>query len=490
MKKILSIASVAILTASTLFAGVTGNAKVAFGYDTTSKEYGFKNSTGFEVDLDLATFNYPEAKAEDAEAAETPDVYAGIKASMNVKLADKKAGNATIKKNGLDQNTSEGTDIWTDKSAIGLGVFFDVAEAYVAGKDWKVSILETQGAPDYAKSAIETKTDYVKDIFGNPYDKKYVPVTYKVSSKKAAGLTVTVKDWTVSAGLAGVKDDNKALNYNAYIQTPGFAFADEQVKLQVAAIASGSEKTNKTKTEYNESTKKYETAITTKGNEAYDAMGASAKIAFENDAFKVSTASDFGMKKERVDNKKWKIGMDAAANFTISPVAVDIYFKNEDLSGSDFGKNTLLSAKTVVDLNAFEVPVALTVTGKDLVNSQDLSLKAAFNITEALSADATVGYVIDTKKLSTSANIAYTVDAFTAKAGVAYSTIVKAKDSNVLSATASVESSALIPGATLALTYGKDSADNDMNFLKGQSQAGKAKPQNFGAITASCKIAF
>ena len=482
MKKILSIASVAILTASTLFAGVTGNAKVAFGYDTTSKAYGFKNSTGFDVDLDLATFNYPEAKAEDAEAAETPDVYAGIKASMNVKLANKK---------DADANTSKGTTIWKKGGPqVGLGVFFDVAEAYVAGKDWKVSILGTQGAPDYAKSAIDTKTSYVKDVFGNVYDEKDVAVSYKVASNDAPGVTVTVKDWTVSAGLAGVKDDNKALNYNAFIQTPEFAFADEQIKLQVAAIASGSEVTDKTETKYNETSKKYETATTTDGNKAYDAMGASAKVAFENDAFKVSAASDFGMKKERVDNAKWKIGMDAAANFAISPVAVDVYFKNEDLSGSDFGKNTLLSAKTVVDLNAFEVPVSLTVTGKDLVNSQDLSLKAAFNITEALSADATVGYVIDTKKLSTSANIAYTVDAFTAKAGVAYSTIIKTDDSNVLSATASVESSALIPGATLALTFGKDSADNDMNFLKGQSQAGKAKPQNFGAITASCKIAF
>ena len=150
----------------------------------------------------------------------------------------------------------------------------------------------------------------------------------------------------------------------------------------------------------------------------------------------------------------------------------------------------MLSAQVAVDLKAFEVPVAFTFTGKDLVNKQDLSVKAAFNITEELSADATVGYVIsgdDAKKLSTSANIAYAVDAFTAKAGVAYSTIIETEKSNVLSATASIETAALVPGATLALTYGTDSADNDMNFLKGQSAGAD---QNFGAITASCKIAF
>ena len=446
MKKILSIALVALLAASTVFAGFSGNAKVAFGYDTTSKVYGFKNSTSVDVNVDLVT-------AEADEKAEG-DVYAGIKASIAVKLGNLKG--------------SKGDAIWNgDDYKLGIGTFVDFAEAYVAGEGWKVSILGTQGAPDYAKSAIDTKKSDVKDIFGNKYDTKDVAVSYSVASNKAPGVTAEVKGFKASFGLLGDANDSKKLNYNAFVETPAFAFADGAVSAQFAAIASG---------------KEADTSATP-AKAAYDALGASAKASYENDTFKASFGTDFGAKKERVDGAKFVFGLDAAANFVVDPVTFNVYYKNEDFSKSDKTAH-LLSANAIVDLKAFDVPVAFTFTGKDLVNKQDLSVKAAFNITEELSADATVGYVIKDKKVSTKANVAYAADAFTAKAGVAYSTVIDAKKS-VLSATASVSSSAIIPGATLALEYGTDSADNDMNFLKDQATA-----QNFGAITASCKISF
>ena len=445
MKKILSIALVALLAASTVFAGFSGNAKVAFGYDTTSKVYGFDNSTSVDVNVDLVT-------AEADKKAEG-DVYAGIKASIAVKLGNLKG--------------SKGDAIWNgDDYKLGIGSFVDFAEAYVAGEGWKVSILGTVGAPDYAKSAIDTKKSDVKDIFGNKYDTKNVAVSYTVAANKAPGVTAEVKGFKASFGLLGDANDSKKLNYNAFVETPAFAFADGAVSAQFAAIASGKE------------------AVTgTTPANAYDALGASAKASYENDTFKASFGTDFGAKKERVDGAKFVFGLDAAANFVVDPVTFNVYYKNEDFSKSEKTAH-LLSANAIVDLKAFDVPVSFTFTGKDLVNKQDLSVKAAFNITEELSADATVGYVIKDKKVSTKANVAYAADAFTAKAGVAYSTVIDAEKS-VLSATASVSSSAIIPGATLALEYGTDSADNDMNFLKDQATA-----QNFGAITASCKISF
>ena len=448
MKKILSIALVALLAASTVFAGFSGNAKVAFGYDTTSKVYGFKNSTSVDVNVDLVT-------AEADKKAEG-DVYAGIKASIAVKLGNNKKDDANVK-------------IWNEdnKYKLGIGAFVDFAEAYVAGDGWKVSILGTVGAPDYAKSAIDTKKSDVKDIFGNAYDTKNVAVSYKVAANKAPGVTAEVKGFKASLGLLGDANDSKKLNYNAFVETPAFAFADGAVSAQFAAIASG---------------KEADTSATP-AKAAYDALGASAKASYENDTFKASFGTDFGAKKERVDGAKFVFGLDAAANFVVDPVTFNVYYKNEDFSKSDKTAH-LLSANAIVDLKAFDVPVAFTFTGKDLVNKQDLSVKAAFNITEELSADATVGYVIKDKKVSTKANVAYAADAFTAKAGVAYSTVIETEKS-VLSATASVSSSAIIPGATLALEYGTDSADNDMNFLKDQATA-----QNFGAITASCKISF
>ena len=470
MKKILSIALVALLAASTVFAGFSGNAKVALGYDTTSKDYGFKNSNSFDVNVDLAT--------AEAETKGEGDVYVGIKASVKATLGNYEVADLT-------GNKTCGTQIWNKKgSAMGLGVFFDVAEAYVAGQDWKVSITGTQGAPDFAKSAIDTKKDWVKDIFGNPYDRKDVAVSYKVAGNDAAGVTATYKDWTASFGLSGNVGKAKEVNYNAFVKTPNFAFAEDAVKVQIAAIASGSKESTSDKITYVEATGKYNVEKDGKVTKAYDAFGASAKVAFENDTLKGSVAADFGAKKNREDNAKFELGLDAAANFVISPVTVDVYYA---IKANDI--ENLLSAKASLDLNAFDVPVSFTFTGKDLVNKQDLAVKAAFNITEELSADATVGYVIKSKELSTSANIAYAVDAFTAKAGVAYSTVIETEKSNVLSATASIETAALVPGATLALEYGTDSKDNDMNFLKDQAGS-SVKNQNFGAITASCKIAF
>ena len=449
MKKILSIALVALLAASTVFAGFSGNAKVAFGYDSKDGKYGFDNSVSFDVDYEIAS-------AEVEKVAEG-DVYAGIKASMALKVGNLKGTTADAKIYQKD-----------GKSDMGIGLFFKMAEAYVAGDGWKVSILGSQDAPDYAKSAIDTKEDKVKDIFGNETgDTKDVAVSYKVAANKAAGVTAEVKGFKASLGLVGYKDDSKKLNYNAFVETPSFAFADGAVSAQFAAIASG---------------KEADTSATP-AKAAYDALGASAKASYENDTFKASFGTDFGAKKERVDGAKFVFGLDAAANFVVDPVTFNVYYKNEDFSKSDKTAH-LLSANAIVDLKAFDVPVAFTFTGKDLVNKQDLSVKAAFNITEELSADATVGYVIKDKKVSTKANVAYAADAFTAKAGVAYSTVIETEKS-VLSATASVSSSAIIPGATLALEYGTDSADNDMNFLKDQATA-----QNFGAITASCKISF
>ena len=61
MKKILSIALVALLVASTAFAGFSGKAKLSLGYDTESESYGFSKGKEFSVDLDVAS--------ETAEAA-------------------------------------------------------------------------------------------------------------------------------------------------------------------------------------------------------------------------------------------------------------------------------------------------------------------------------------------------------------------------------------------------------------------------------------
>ena len=49
MKKILTVALVALLAAGTAFAGFSGNANIKLGYDFTSGKYGFEKGTGFDV---------------------------------------------------------------------------------------------------------------------------------------------------------------------------------------------------------------------------------------------------------------------------------------------------------------------------------------------------------------------------------------------------------------------------------------------------------
>jgi len=453
MKKILSIALVALLAGSA-FAAFTGSATLGLGYNFEDDTYGFSNSNKFDLDFELATAS--------AEKVAEGDVYASIKANFAVVLVDG------------DDKTSEYSDGM--KLADKLFAVIKLSEAKVAGENWYVSIKETSSNVDFAKSAIDTRT-IKKDTddfdFGlYDYDEA---VTYKATYDKAPGFEAGYADYVIGAGFKGVnKAGDKDFGYNLFIATPEYDF--DVVTLKLAASAS--DKYNSKKVEADKIAN----------------VGVSAKVGFATDAFSGFVASDLGF--ENLGTENWKaednFKADVAANFAISPVTVDAYYatyvktaENKETKKVDYTKD-LLSVQAKVDLNDFDVPVALTVAGKDLVNTQDISLKAEFAVTEQVSLDAKVGYVIKTKKLYTEGNVKYAADAFTLKAGMKYSTVIETEKSNILSATASIESSVLIPGATLKLEYAK--GDNTMNFLKDQTAS--EAPQNFGKINASCKIAF
>ena len=175
MKKILSIALVALLVAGTAFAGFSGKAKLSLGYNTETKSYGFSNGQEFSVDLDVAS--------ETAEAKGEGEVFAGVKATLSLKAADIIGENPAI-------------FVKSGAADVGFGLFLSLKEAYVAGQDWKVSITGTQKGPDFAKSAIDyVFDDYGKDAFGNKleawWNENYKPMSYAVSVNKAPGVTAT-----------------------------------------------------------------------------------------------------------------------------------------------------------------------------------------------------------------------------------------------------------------------------------------------------------
>ena len=432
MKKILTIALVALLAASTAFAAsITGNATVKLGYDTTSKEYGFKNGTGVTANIELAS--------ETVENVAEGDVYAGIKATMKLAVVP-------VQQDADDGSYKVDTNLFKDGQALGL--WLSVKEAYIAGADWKLSIKGTSSAPDYAESAIDgSEEKYVKDDFGNYYDYLWVPTSYAVSAWNKAGLTLSYKGYTVAGGFYGcAKEDAKYFDFNAFVETKAFEF--EGGSAQAAFIVANKEAKSE---EIN--------------------LGFSAKANYAVDELSLDLASDFG-----VENlKDAKVNFDVAARVAYDFVALDSYYLYGD---------KLLSAK----LSAAYEDVSGYVQMANILVEDSRALKVgATGTIDAVTLSGNVGLTLKSKAFTANASAKYVAEKYTLNGGVSFGITFGTEKSTLLSATASVSSDVVIPGATLSLAYGKDSDGNTMNFLKDQTNS---KAQNFGAVTATCKIAF
>ena len=450
MKKILSIALVALLVASTAFAGFSGKAKLSLGYDTESESYGFKNGQDFSVDLDVAS--------ETAEAAGEGEVFAGVKATLSLKAAD---------------IIGEKPAIFVKSGAadVGFGLFLSLKEAYVAGQDWKVSITGTQNGPDFAKSAIDVVVDYGKDAFGNQpkewWNRIYKAKSYAVSVNKAPGITATYKDWSVAAGFNGGKANANGapdfFNYHVSAISPEVAVA-EGISVKIGAVASG----------IKNATKKVGNNNVYDKSKNFDAFGASAQVAYAAEAFSAKVAGDFGMKKT-VGTDDFKADFDVAANVAYSPVAVDVYF-------SRVKEVNYLSAQVS---GAYE-GISGDIYAKDiLAESKDIFVGADAEYTvDAVTVGAGFWMTTKSKIMQVSGNVEYAAEKFTAKAGAVYGTQIDVEDSSYLWLNASVESSAIIPGATISLGYGPNTDGatgyKTTNLLK----------EKYGSVTAQCVIAF
>ena len=450
MKKILSIALVALLVASTAFAGFSGKASLSLGYDTESESYGFSNGKQFSVDLDVAS--------ETAEAVGEGEIFAGVKATLSLKAADRIGNKAeAFVKDGA--------------AKVGLGFIFSLKEAYVAGQDWKVSIKGTQDGPDFAQSAFETvPVDLGKDAFGNKlkawWNIVYAPVSYAVPFHKAPGVTVTYKDWSVAVGFNGGKADATTLapdffNYHVSAISPEVAVA-EGISVKIGAVASGVKNAT-------DDAKHYDASLN------YDAFGASAQVAYAAEAFSAKVAGDFGMKKT-VGTDDFKAGFDVAANVAYAPVAVDVYFSRVD-------EVNYLSAMVS---GAYE-GISGDIYAQDILRaeSEDITIVADAEYTvDAVTVGAGFGMTTDSKIMQVSGNVEYAAEKFTAKAGGTYITQIDVKDSSYLWLNASVESSAIIPGATISLGYGPNTdgatGKKTTNLLD----------EKYGSVTAQCVIAF
>ncbi|MDY5931999.1 MAG: hypothetical protein SPJ34_08240, partial [Candidatus Ornithospirochaeta sp.] len=434
MRKILATAAVALIASSMVFAGISGYGQLSYGYDLDTNETGFKNTTNLKIDVDYATAS--------AEKQAEGEVYAAVKASFAIKAF------AGAKGTGADDPMSE---------AIKEGKGFDPAvaissvSATINGANWSVDLLGMPSRLDLAKSAIDSKT--VKnelDDYGFVKDDYTKYNSYAVKYAKAPGFTVKVNDFVFGAGFYK-NADGKRIAVEA--NTPAIQVA-EGLKLQAGASYYLNEVAGGKKTVDAKGTASWST-------DRGSAVGGSVSVAYAGDTFSAKVAADLGyaLKVFKATSsevvveetaKENKFSMDAAANLTFDPVNVDVYYAFNGAE-ADAKKANFLSAQVKADLNSFDVPVAVTVYGKDVINAQTVGGKVEVAPVEGLKVAAGGSYGIAAKTWSADASAEYAFDVATLAGKVKLGNGDAAVATDVvLGFDVSVKTKTLIPGAELS----------------------------------------
>ena len=439
MKKTIAILLVAIMAVGSAFATFSGSAQVGVGANFDNGDWGFiGNETKVTFDVDLATMN--------AEDVSEGDIYASIKGSLGLRLVSDQDGIGT------------GNPLAWDGNFVN-GFYGTIDEAKIAGANWYVSLKGVADVNDFAKSAIDTwtaKNDMDDDwhYYKADYDKN---ATWKVGYDKAPGVEFGVYDFIFGVGFkanAVQEPDLDMVNKKAltlFAKTPEIAVID---------------------------------GLTIQAGATY-ALQDAGYIDADDKEINASVATDMGY-----DALAEEFGADIAANLSFDFVGVDFYYAtaaaNSGVDGdpdarTDYADGAkvedLLSLQAKLDLTGFNVPVGLTLKGKDLVNTQDLS--ATVDLTfGSFKVSPTVGYVVDTETFKAGVAAEYACDYFTAKAETNIKTAFE-NDDLVWDATASIENTTLIPGATIKLAW----SDGD-NLLGNRGEA------EHGKILASLKLDF
>ena len=501
MKKTIAILLVAILAVGSAFAAFSGEASLGFGGNLDNGNFGFIDSAAkVKIDVDLATAT--------AEQIADGDVYASIKASFGLKLTTGEETRGEVE----DPTTPGAPAIYPDNSANSnykIGIIADITEAKIAGANWEVSILGLDDAPNYAKGFQTYTVEDGIDKWGlsrADFDENY---NTALPFEKATGIQATVYGFKAGFGLLGDYDDEDtwelkdSINVAALVETPEFDF--NGFKFQVGGAYS-----YKSFAKLDDKTKHpvYENEDGTAFKET-NALSVSAKAGYEKDALSVMAATDVAFK--FVENEDTTIDADVAVDVVYDFLTVNAYYGTNPVTGKNpvLGKldtytkeysEDMLSAQVKVDLNSFDVPVALTVGMNDIIAKQAIVAKAEITAIEGLKLTVNGGYTVDEKfgrdaaglilddkdkdivgKWSAGLDAEYDMGIAKVSAGISAEQLVE-KDAKVkLGLNAAVESDSIIPGATLKLAW----ADAE-DVLKAENDGAK----ELGKITASIKMTF
>lgn len=465
MKKGIIVLLIAVLAAGFAFAGFSGDAYIQFNADIDEETFGFANGT----DVDF-TFEFD---SEEVKLVGEEKVHVEVAASAKL-LMEYGAGGAT-------------QVYTTNGDTLDFGVVYKISKARIAGENWYVDILGVKSSYDYAKAAaLKVKTKKVNDSFGNTIYKTNQAASYSIAYKKAPGFTIGYDGFTASFGFL---KDSTGTAVSATLETKAFKFSEDAISVQAAA------------------------EVSKEAGKPVNA-GASFKTTVAMDKIEAGVAADFGLGNLMNDDVDPYFAMDARADFKYDFVNANVYmfYTNDETDTAKLATSSssvagayrgfYMEAKAAFDLNSFEVPLSVTLTGKNLVDVQEDAVGAAAGIDlgasvdyaqDAIAAGVSFGFNTESKAWSGNLYGTYAAEKFTAGANVALS---GADELSKFGLGAFVESDAIVNGATFGLNYGYNNtsamyyggsyvasnADNTNNFAADEAE--------IGTIGAYCMIAF
>ena len=452
MKKTIAILLVAILAVGSVFAldaSLSGKFTSKFAYDIDENWLGFTEpDNNLDLTLSVATEKQNEG-----------DVYAVIKAELTLAYNTAKA--AEITGDNEDWVFNE-TNLNNDDSK------FEITEASIVGNGWTLSILKAAEMPKYAKGW-ETYND------GDDNVDLAAPFAYK----NDVGVTFTM-DGLFQAGfsMAADFDENEGKNVLAWAATNDLSFGGVLVN---AAVGYGRDVTKDADFSY---------------------LGLGAQVGYATDTLSVKAGTDVSIGIPSEDNVDATIDADVAVNVNYADMVVaDVYYATateldkgnvldayqaditmpvfdyvtntykvgtiSDLSRGFIGMGTedYLSAKVAFDMNAFDVPVKLTLAAMDVVNNPYFDLEAyaevaGFEITGFGGYQAMINGTdeIQMNNLHVGAKVAYTIEPVgKISAATTFLTSIPTADgseaTNFMSLELGLENTTLVSGATLKAGY-------------------------------------
>ena len=439
MKKTIAILLVAIMAVGLVFADASFSGK-------------FTSKLAYDLEDNTLAFSEPDNKfvgnfAFSAGSENEGDIYAVIKGALEL---------------GFNSSNASSKDIIDFK--VDDDFKFEITEAAIYGQGWNLSILKADEMPKYAKGW-ETYND------GDDNVDLAAPAEYK----DPVGLTLTL-DNLLKAGVAMDIDFDKDASKNAlaWVSTNDLNFA--------GVVVNGAVGVKKV------------------ANSGFTYVGLGLEAGYENDTLSATVGSDMSIGIPTKDEIDATFDLDVAANVNFADmVTVDAYYASKTalswdletiadstnldtygieidfdaLTISDLGRGFLglpvedyLSAKVSFDMNAFDVPVALTLAAMDIVNNPYIDLEAAVAVA-GFDIKAYAGYqhIADLEdilgkmnNIHVGAEVAYTIEPVgKLSASTTFLTVIPdvkdAEAMNAMSLELALENTTLVTGATLKAGY-------------------------------------